>query len=980
MESRFGHDFSRVRIFADDGAAAAANKLEARAFAVGSDIGFAAGQFAPRSLPGKGLLAHELTHVVQAERGPAPDQLVSRESDPAEQEADALADAAYAGAVSPTQPAAALIHRDPIVTPPAAPAAPPPAAPPGGSGAKPPPVTGAAFKFDENDVQVLKLRAEILDGIKASVIDENKFVGDVFGIRVELTKEEIEPGREKVRQALRAKFPDIKRRSDKAYLEYKAEYNYRANMPFGDRALWDLAHTNFFGGPSAAAPNPLDRDPGDEITEITDNVDFHIQKVDELLKANMYQKAANYLESAEKGSYRAVKPLVRWKDQDLKGAENTIAQLEAIKFGSDVALVALGGLGGISMAKTAGSIATGQALATQGLMIAAKYAAGDKIDWKKEGVTGLMNVIVAKFGGVLSNSLAKKLAGAGAVTLSEEMGNKIIGALIVHEGSAVLQTSVEYVYKHNFEEGVKPASWQDFFDQLLLRMTDPKGLVMSVLGAAVQAATDFKPGAAPPPMDPTATNAVRKKTGEVLCQGGETAIVVAKSVIGEERNFYTVRTLASERGSWGTAAQPALEQARQQAIDKVVTDLKSKYPNTPIEKSGGGFINPYVINVRSKGAVASGPPKAGGVSPMAGSAPPPVGQPPAAPPGGGGGGTGTSTAQAGSQDSAVKKAWREEAEAAWSDLGQQLEGLPSRPWHPFTYFSTLDAKGMLDIEPDMDAVPPFAPGGYGGMAAKLDEARFEFVRTMGGASGGKHEGTSEKWIVKDKETGEEYLFKPQSGDAKNLEHQLHGISPGSYMARARASYGVGLQMPSALGQAPAVNIVEYRGQYGSLQKWVKGTRSINELHAEDPKLATEVVRSPEFKKFKTALDAYDYVINSVDRNPGNILVKFGPDGKTVEGFMGVDQDLTLTPGMRIVGGGGKAMGAPEKISRATYGELVGMKANEAAIKDGLTLTLNPDMRADRTAKIDGIFERLDTMLKGYDAKQKKDGHDSIFLD
>src|SRR5262249_28398354 len=180
------------------------------------------------------------------------------------------------------------------------------------------------------------LRASILDGIKESVLDPNKFVGDVFGIRVELTKEELEPAREKVRQGCRAKFPDIKRRSDRAYLDYKAEYNYRANMPFGDRALWDLAHTNFFGGPNAASPNPLDRDPGDKINEICDNVEFHLEKVDTFLKQNDFGRAAQYLANAERGSYDAVRPLVQWKEQDLKGAENTIAQLEAIKFASDV--------------------------------------------------------------------------------------------------------------------------------------------------------------------------------------------------------------------------------------------------------------------------------------------------------------------------------------------------------------------------------------------------------------------------------------------------------------------------------------------------------------------------------------------------------------------------------------------------------------------------------------------------------------------
>lgn len=65
MESRFGHDFGRVRIHADAGAAQAASALGARAFTTGNDVVFGAGQYAPDTLPGRQLLAHELTHVVQ---------------------------------------------------------------------------------------------------------------------------------------------------------------------------------------------------------------------------------------------------------------------------------------------------------------------------------------------------------------------------------------------------------------------------------------------------------------------------------------------------------------------------------------------------------------------------------------------------------------------------------------------------------------------------------------------------------------------------------------------------------------------------------------------------------------------------------------------------------------------------------------------------------------------------------------------------
>jgi hypothetical protein len=65
MERRLGHDFGSVRIHTDERAAATAESVEARAFTVGSDIVFDAGEYRPGSQAGRRLLAHELTHVVQ---------------------------------------------------------------------------------------------------------------------------------------------------------------------------------------------------------------------------------------------------------------------------------------------------------------------------------------------------------------------------------------------------------------------------------------------------------------------------------------------------------------------------------------------------------------------------------------------------------------------------------------------------------------------------------------------------------------------------------------------------------------------------------------------------------------------------------------------------------------------------------------------------------------------------------------------------
>jgi hypothetical protein len=65
MESRFGQDFSGVRVHTDERAAESAQVLNARAYTVGKDVIFGAGQFAPQTVPGKQLLAHELAHVMQ---------------------------------------------------------------------------------------------------------------------------------------------------------------------------------------------------------------------------------------------------------------------------------------------------------------------------------------------------------------------------------------------------------------------------------------------------------------------------------------------------------------------------------------------------------------------------------------------------------------------------------------------------------------------------------------------------------------------------------------------------------------------------------------------------------------------------------------------------------------------------------------------------------------------------------------------------
>ena len=92
MESELGHDFGDVRIHDGPAAHAATNDLQADAFTVGDRIAFGAGQDERDPVRGRHLLAHELTHVVQADSASAEGAqsaapAVSRQDSPVEREA-----------------------------------------------------------------------------------------------------------------------------------------------------------------------------------------------------------------------------------------------------------------------------------------------------------------------------------------------------------------------------------------------------------------------------------------------------------------------------------------------------------------------------------------------------------------------------------------------------------------------------------------------------------------------------------------------------------------------------------------------------------------------------------------------------------------------------------------------------------------------------------------------------------------------------
>jgi hypothetical protein len=107
MESRFGYDFSRVRLHTDSKAAESAKAVNANAYTVGQDIVLASSFGIAGTTEGRSLLAHELVHTIQQGNSTGVQRSaleVSKQNDPLEREAEEVARAALLGK-SPRIPA-----------------------------------------------------------------------------------------------------------------------------------------------------------------------------------------------------------------------------------------------------------------------------------------------------------------------------------------------------------------------------------------------------------------------------------------------------------------------------------------------------------------------------------------------------------------------------------------------------------------------------------------------------------------------------------------------------------------------------------------------------------------------------------------------------------------------------------------------------------------------------------------------------------
>jgi hypothetical protein len=135
MESRFGQDFSRVRIHNDANASASARAVNAKAYTVGQDIVFDSGHYNPTTESGRRLMAHELAHTIQqggihryadnVRMGEGPQSHLEREADAAADRAMSASHTAPAMPVISSRAGAVISRQATSAPPPASDKAPP---------------------------------------------------------------------------------------------------------------------------------------------------------------------------------------------------------------------------------------------------------------------------------------------------------------------------------------------------------------------------------------------------------------------------------------------------------------------------------------------------------------------------------------------------------------------------------------------------------------------------------------------------------------------------------------------------------------------------------------------------------------------------------------------------------------------------------------------------------------------------------------
>jgi hypothetical protein len=460
FESRFGRDFSRVRVHSDERAADSARSVGALAYTVGSDVVFGSGGYAPGTDSGRRLLAHELSHVLQDE-GSSHARLHRQAS----------------GAVKGADPAAVEQLQLPS----------------GGN------------------LQAAQAVMAAVQGIAAAA--DGSYVTTYQGRRIVMTGEQAQRVRSAAGQALQGALNRSRRRLDDAVGRYQAHQSVARDFWFFSRAVSAFTWVRTLGAHS---------DPGEAIASQQANLNLAVAAAQQSIQAGALVNAAAYLADADAASERTARLVRVYIDQLIEGGESlatgleytrdaafiTLGVLAVIVTGGAAAGVAPGvigtGIGGLSVGATATAISVAAPIVANVGVGLAKVADGDPVDWGSIAVDAAVQILLARFGGKLGEGVFGKVAGSPATrTLARQAVASVASGVATHEVGQAFAVSAHHAY--NALRG-RPVTWGNFVDDLTTRLADPKGLFIAAAMSSVQlgahVAVDRRLAARPPSAGP----------------------------------------------------------------------------------------------------------------------------------------------------------------------------------------------------------------------------------------------------------------------------------------------------------------------------------------------------------------------------------------------------------------------------------------------------------------------------------------------
>ena len=291
------------------------------------------------------------------------------------------------------------------------------------------------------------------------------------------------------------------------------------------------------------------------------------------LQAGRFVSAAHALIRCESAAMDARRLAHDYANKLISSGETTVRVLEYTRDASFITLGVLatiataGSLAGatttllgaqVGTVTAANAIAFGTPVAATLGTAGMQVALGDRVDWGRVSVDVVASLILARFGGKLSNGLFRMLGGNVAINrLPRLVFNRIVSSVLTHEGAQAFLTVVDATYRRLRGQSV---TWDQFTNELLVRLTDPRGIFIAALMGAIQASAEYRHGT---PKQFELEDARRSP-------GGEIDEMRAGTIIEDK----SARGLSQVNPRTGIPAGTPAEWARKHIYDKTVKRLQ----------------------------------------------------------------------------------------------------------------------------------------------------------------------------------------------------------------------------------------------------------------------------------------------------------------------------------------------------------------------------------------------------------------------